>query len=815
MSPTVARTHGLRRLVASLALALIAATGINTATAPAASAAPALQPNASFAWTGASLTTDNGTVGVPDVGDVVTYTYTATVFDTSPSALESFTLWSTEYPAHESGLAIAPGTSQDFSVDVTVTASMLDDLHGGPYLSGATVTHKVSSQILPRSTSIAAPPVLYTAPSPIAVSTDFALTELHGVVGDGLLVQGDQVGEVTHVTNTSPVTLTVTGPASSTPAGPVSLAAGATQDFSTAPVTVTYAHMQAGGVAFAADSVSWSVGSLGDTVSFPAATAPTAPIDASFAADVATVVHTSAGAPVTMGGAVAGDHIDYTFQLTNTGNVVLDQGYFERSWSGVSGLLGYMPTGVALVQGASLPSGSVSGSWITSDGGEWPAYPLLQADIDRGYVDLQYTVGAAPTPAMSWDVPSTYKQTITKRVFLKDFNTKANLKFTDAVLNDTNGDGIGQEGETISFGVRFKNNADQPLMIDAAGEAAGWYLAAPLGGTFNGVTVSANGVVDKQWDYTITAADVARGKVRAKVFADYHGTIDSAADSRTNSSAKIATGVYVAPASTLDTAATYDDTNLDGFPSIGETVHVTVTVANSGGYPLTGLAVADAAGSDVTGLLPAFPASIAGGDPAVESFDYVLTAADFARGSLTYITEMTATGLPTTVSSTSVYLEGITFQAYATDLDAMDAGGIQVCESNGTPTDTITLLSTILVHPGTTCTYAGLPYGYRIVGFSTPLVMGTDTFSTTVPVALHVGAHRLALYAPDGTLVGWKAVTAKDPVALAGPDNGGALANTGANGDEAMNLGGDAVLLMLLGTAFVVADSRRRKHAGR
>jgi LPXTG-motif cell wall-anchored protein len=73
----------------------------------------------------------------------------------------------------------------------------------------------------------------------------------------------------------------------------------------------------------------------------------------------------------------------------------------------------------------------------------------------------------------------------------------------------------------------------------------------------------------------------------------------------------------------------------------------------------------------------------------------------------------------------------------------------------------------------------------------------------------------LALYAPDGRLVGWKAVTAKDPIALAGPDAGGALASTGANGDEVVGLGGVAAVLVLLGTAFMVSDRRRRKHDAR
>lgn len=824
MSPTVARTHGLRRLVATAALTLIATMGLAQGLTPQASAAPAAGGSATdgyatFTWGAPVLAFDANNNGIPDVGDRVDLPFTLTGLDQymlSYGEYATFTrVWITGSPYNVDITVPSPvsGAPVNGTASVTVQASMLDALGGGPFLPGATFWYNATQDgtwtLYPPS-----PPVFYTAPTPITVSTGFAMTEVYGFEANKL-VEGDQVHYVSHVTNTSAATLTLTGAGYATPSTPVTLAGGASMDFVGADVGVTYADMVAGGVTFADASVSWSVGSLSGTVPAPVGAAPTEAINTSVDSSATFTVHSAVdGSEVPLGAAVVGDMIDVKVDVTNEGNATINYiGFTLNPW--VVGIASKSNDASLLTPGASLPNGIWKPKDVNSAKGEIARYTLTASDIARGYVDVGANIGAAPSLAAYQADPASHTTRVDERVFLKDFTTKANLKFTSAQLNDTNGDGIGQEGETITYGVRFKSNANQPLVIDAAGEVAGWYLPAPLSGTFTGATVNAKGIVDKQWDYTITAADVARGKVQARVFTDYHGTVDSAADTRTNSSTKIPTGVYVAPASTLDTAATYDDTNLDGLPSIGETVHVTVTVTNTGSYALTGLTVADGAGSDVTGLLPAFPASVAGGGSATEGFDYVLTAADFARGSLAYSTEMTATGLPTTASSTSVNLTGITFQAYATDLDTMKAGGIQVCESNGTPTDTITLLSTILVHPGDTCTYEGLPYGYRVVGFSTPILMGTNSFTVTVPAALHVGAHRVALYAPDGTLVGWKAVTAKDPVSFAGTDNGGALAKTGANGDEAVSLGGDAVLLMLLGTAFVVADSRRRKHAGR
>jgi len=574
MSPTVAHPDTFRRMIATAALALIAATGITTATAETASAVGA--DSASFTWLSAGLTSDAGTVGVPDVGDTVTLT---------------------------------------FQVAVT--------------------------------------------------GTGFA-----------------------------------------TPAGPQSLAGGASMDFVGTPVTVTYANMVAGGVS------------------------------------------------VPLGDAIAGDVIDFKVDAANNGNVTMnDVGMtLDGSWGPAADARSNDSS--SFLPGTSLPNGVVKAKHLKSSGnGVFAPYALTPADVTRGYVDLATSVEVAPSLAVFTANPAAYTHTMSERVFLKNFITKGNLTFTKAQLNDTNGDGIGQEGETITYRVRLKNNADQPLMIDASGETATSHVPAPLAATFNGTLLNEGDVVAQQWDYAITAADVMRGKVIARAFTDYHGTSDSATDIRTDKAPKVITGVYVAPASTLDTAATDTDANADGFPSIGETVRVT------------------------------------------------------------------ATGLPTTASSTSVNLAGITFQAYATDLDTMAAGGISVCQADRTPTDTITLLSTIIVEPGDTCSYAGLAFGYRVVGFSTPMLMSTHSFTMTVPVALHVGAHRIAVYAPNGSLVGWKAVTAVDPIAFSDPDgvaNGGAtLAATGANGDEVVGLGGDAVLLVLLGTAFLLADSRRRKHAAR
>lgn len=801
-----ARTRTPWRIVASAAVALIATTGLATA----ASAAPG--PNAAFTWTGVSLTTDFNANGIPDVGDVVTYSYRVAVNADAPSPLASFTITGINYSASQTGLAIAPGATQDFTMGLPVTTLMLDQLGGGPHLLGAMVTHKVSSQVLPRMATMAAPPVLYTAPAPLSVSSSFDMTEVYGSV-PGELVEGDQVSYVTRVTNTSSVAVTLNATGYDSPAGPQVVAAGAYVDFASAPVVVTYADMEAGGVSFADASIDWriTIGLISGTVAAPIGTAPTesiSPAASTFAKF--TVHHAADGSKAAMGTAIAGDMIDVKLDVTNDGNVTLNYiAYVLDPWAAV-----YSNSNNAsgLTPGASLPNGIWKPKDLRSANGFIPAYVLTDADIARGYVDVGASISAAPSLAAFGVDPGWYTTSFAERVFLKDFNTRANLKFTDATLNDTNGDGIGQSGETVDYRVRFLNNADQSLTLDATSDAAGSDVAVPVAAKFIGASVAPDRVIAKRWTYVITPADEARGSIDAGVVVDYTGDVDGGTNSREAWADTVLTGAYVAPSTTLDTTATYVDTNTDGFPSIGETVHVTVTVTNTGAYALTGLAVTDAPGSDVAGLLPAFTSALAAGATASASFDYVLTAGDFARGSLSYSTEMTADGLATTPSATSVNLTPVTFQSYSTDLDGVLAGGISVCQADGTPTDTVTILTNIIVVPGNSCSYAGLAFGYRVVGYSTPLVLGTSTFSVTVPIAIHVGAHRIALYAPNGTLVGYRDVTVKDPIAFAG-DEDGALAFTGADGDGLVGIGGGAAVLMLLGTAFVVADSRRRRHA--
>lgn len=130
-----------------------------------------------------------------------------------------------------------------------------------------------------------------------------------------------------------------------------------------------------------------------------------------------------------------------------------------------------------------------------------------------------------------------------------------------------------------------------------------------------------------------------------------------------------------------------------------------------------------------------------------------------------------------------VYLVGVTDQwrPSDTDLAANLENAITVTPNPFSPGDTVTITMPT-GHEGETV--------YAFV-FSEPTALGSATVSggariaMTIPSSLPLGAHRVAVYAADGTLLGWQAVT----VAAATPTNpadpavppsqGGGLASTG------------------------------------
>lgn len=807
-APTSRRTWA-RRIGATVAAAAMVAAGLTAAgpVAPASAAVTASDGVVSFTWVSVYLYDSNAN-GLPDAGESVAYGYRIDLPDGWDSYISNVEFMGPGYASSPSLEAEGPDSIVG-SVIPVVQSSDLDALGGGPYLSGAVLSYEDGSGT-PRGFTIPSPPVLYEAPTPITVTATASLTEVNVGIPD-YAADGDTARSLIHITNTSGVTLTIGGTGFAGPTGwSMDIGPGLTADLPGPDTLVTIDHMRAGAVALPPATVTWdaghgTIGSVG--VSMP--TVPTEPIDAAVTASLSAVIHDPGTfAVVPLGDAAVGDRLDYTFHARNDGNLGLTVFSFQTTFPAPSGRWELITSGPALTPGASLPRNQADVQDVTSDHGSLPPYVLTSDDLARGFVDITWALGAAPTFALYYGWPSTFTHSGFLRVPLREFTTVPRLTLTSH-LNDGNGDGIGQEGETVTYTYDLANASNQGVTVDSLRESAGADFAY-VGTSRDGLPMGAFEQMGDTWQYTITAADQARGSIDYGLVVNVTGQADGVAASASGGAPAVVTGAYVAPPVRLDTSATYADASGDGHPSIGETVTVSLTVTNEGARDLTGLALADAAGADVHGLLPAFPGTVPAGTSTTRTFTYVLRAADFARGTLGYSAQMTADGLPATASLTSVRLTDITFAAWASDLVGVNPGGAFVCSLDGTPVGTVTIGDTILVKPEG-CGFA-LPAdaGARVVAFSSPLILGVGTYAVKVPVALGAGEHRLAFYNADGTLAGWRAVTVKNPIGYAGDD----LAGTGVAGGLLPGGVGGAAALVLLGVALVVRPGARGWRRG-
>ncbi|WP_430866746.1 hypothetical protein [Demequina aurantiaca] len=97
------------------------------------------------------------------------------------------------------------------------------------------------------------------------------------------------------------------------------------------------------------------------------------------------------------------------------------------------------------------------------------------------------------------------------------------------------------------------------------------------------------------------------------------------------------------------------------------------------------------------------------------------------------------------------------FDPLESDLDGIAEGGLVIC-ADGTPVVTVAHGESITV-AGTDCSDLGDSTGTHLVAFSQPTILGADTFTVTIPEALAAGKHSLVLYASDGAVIGWQAIT--------------------------------------------------------
>jgi hypothetical protein len=145
----------------------------------------------------------------------------------------------------------------------------------------------------------------------------------------------------------------------------------------------------------------------------------------------------------------------------------------------------------------------------------------------------------------------------------------------------------------------------------------------------------------------------------------------------------------------------------------------------------------------------------------------------------------------------------------AADLGDAPAGGINVGSSTVKPGDFL------VIDLGASNANAWVAAWL----FSTPTLLGggwtqangSGAITVQIPADAPLGAHRIAVFAADGSLIGWANLeVAQDAASMVGNPAGGELVVTGSE----LPVGAIAIALLLAFAGASLLVIRRRRHAG-
>ncbi|QYH35052.1 DUF11 domain-containing protein [Salinibacterium sp. M195] len=572
-----------------------AVTSVSPATVPI-TAGPALTVSKSGA-----VTTGNGSVG-----DTVTFSFvvrntgnvTATgvgITDTLPDlSAVTFGTW----PSGTAG-TLAPNTQ------VTATATYeikQTDVNAGSVentatASGSTPTGGTVTATSPRAV------VPTVAPSPSITTTKTASVAGTGAVGDVITYTftAKNTGNVTlkGVTIADPLTglsaLTYgTWPGSTT---------GTLQPNWEVTATATYTIVQSDVDAGSVKNLATSTGNFGTT----AVSDPSPQVTTPTIASVRTISLAKTGVLATGATGVAGDTVNYTFVVRNTGNVTLTSVGVTDPLPGLTAVtFGTWPSGTA---GRLLPNTQVTAT---------ATYILKQSDVDAGSVaNTATTRGTPPTGAA---VSATNPATVPVAA-----NGALAVAKTGAVTSGTGG-----VGSTMTFSFTITNPGNVTMTgVAIADSLVG--LSAPVytwptataGRIAPGETVTATAT------YTVKQADVNAGSVS--------NTATVSGKTPTNATATSAPSTANVPTITgAPQLATTKSANVTSGAKAGDSITYSIAISNTGNQTITGVTLTDSlAGLSTPAITwPGVAGTLAPGQTATALASYTVKQSDVDAGSI-------------------------------------------------------------------------------------------------------------------------------------------------------------------------------------
>ena len=486
--------------------------------------------------------------------------------------------------------------------------------------------------------------------------------------------------------------------------------------------------------------------------------------------------------------------IDYSFTVTNTGNVTL---------SGVTvddpRVTGITPAPVTLAPGASQV--------FTAS-----PYAVTQADLRTGsIVNTATATGTSPLGPVGSPPDSETTPTSPPDPLLE-------LDKSGALGVDADADGAVSVGDTVRYTFTVTNTGNVDLTAVSVDDPRVAGAIAPAQ-----ADIAAGGVQTYTADYVVTQADVDAGVLRNTALARGSYTppggpavsVDSAVDS-------VELPTDRRPALALEKSGSLADANANGFADVGETVSYSFTATNTGNTTLTDIEILD---PRVTGLVASTQPLSPGGSVTITAAPYTVTQADVDAGGVANVASARGRvpGGPETTSPPDDFFvagpppaPGLTIDKTATlddtDGDGLaDAGERIVYSFTLVNTGNVTLADVRVVDPRIAqllpAAVGRLAPGVMIAVDALPyLVTAADIAAgPIVNVASATGT------TPNGDAYGSEddSVTVRvQPPAVGGSAPGGSLA---ATGQDVAGIIGVAVLALLLGVALLLVRRRRRR----
>ncbi|MBA0884997.1 DUF7507 domain-containing protein, partial [Flavobacterium undicola] len=286
-----------------------------------------------------------------------------------------------------------------------------------------------------------------------------------------------------------------------------------------------------------------------------------------------------------------GDKVNYTFTVTNTGNVSLHNVTVADPHTGLSA--------IALQSGDTNTDNilDVSETWIYK-----ADYTVTQADIDAGNITNQASVsGFAPNETKVIDLSGNSSTTNGSNVIPICNNPSISIT-KDGTYVDTNQDGKTNVGDMVSYNFVIKNTGNVTLtnitVTDNNAIISGGSIAILAVGATDTTTFSAS--------HAITQDDINKGFVYNLALATAkdpkNQTItDTSSDPTPCTSCPIKedcpdctiTVLNQSPGISITKDGTYVDTNHDGITNVGDMVSYNFVVKNTGNVTLTNVTVTD------------------------------------------------------------------------------------------------------------------------------------------------------------------------------------------------------------------------------